>query len=366
MRYKFLILFVALLGLSAMSQNITNRYSFFVAGHSYGAPGVNNPGFHPPFKNKFKFIQNRAEIKFGVLTGDIVSANPIAKDWDEIDAEIESLGLPVYFAVGNHDMEDRPLFESRYDSTYYHFIYNNDLFIILDPNLDGWNITGTQLEFLESVLSSNSEKVSNIFVFFHQILWKESNNAFNYIKWNSSAGRDNTINFWSRIEPLFNSLNNEVIMFAGDLGASWASDVSYDKYDNITLISSGMGHEDGENFIVVNIDTNNLIDFDLICLSDTNLNCLGELIDYQMVDQVNNSSNSFFYPNPIGDELNASIRGFNNPTLQLFTLHGVLIFEKKVSNEPNQTINTSNIPKGFYLGRLFDKKNQILIKLYKE
>ena len=27
-------------------------YSFFVAGHVYGKPGVDNAGFHPPFKQK--------------------------------------------------------------------------------------------------------------------------------------------------------------------------------------------------------------------------------------------------------------------------------------------------------------------------
>ena len=82
------------------------------------------------------------------MTGDIVFPFPNAQDWDEIDAEIDTLDLPIYFTVGNHDMENCPLFESRCGIAYFDFIYNNDLFIVLDPDIDGWNITGSQLLFL--------------------------------------------------------------------------------------------------------------------------------------------------------------------------------------------------------------------------
>lgn len=146
MRFKLLVIFILLFSINL--KTIYAQYSFFVAGHTYGQPGINNEGFHPPFKEKFEYIQSRGEIVFGVLTGDIVKPNPTEQDWDEIDADIIELGLPVYFAVGNHDMENRPLFESRYGITYYHFIYNSDLFIVLDPNIDGWNISGEQLVFL--------------------------------------------------------------------------------------------------------------------------------------------------------------------------------------------------------------------------
>ena len=36
---------------------------------------------------------------------------------------------------------------------------------------------------------------------------------------NSINQRYNTINFWSEIEPLFNSIKSKVYMFAGDVGA---------------------------------------------------------------------------------------------------------------------------------------------------
>ena len=137
-----------------------NNYSFFVAGHSYGSPSVNSKGLHPPLKNKSPYLQSRLEIEFGVLTGDIVEQPSIAS-WDSVDADINALGLPVYFAPGNHDMINRPLYESRYGDSYYHFLHHNDLFIILDPNIDGWNISGAQFSYLDSLLNSTSPLVDN-------------------------------------------------------------------------------------------------------------------------------------------------------------------------------------------------------------
>ncbi|WP_340113440.1 metallophosphoesterase family protein [Maribellus mangrovi] len=257
-------------------------YSFFVAGHTYGKPGINNIGLHPPFKEKFGYIKSREEIKLGFLTGDIVPL-PSPEDWDEVDDDITSLGLPVYFAVGNHDMKDRELYESRYGSTYFSFFYNTDLFIVLDPNLDNWNISGEQLVFLKETVHSNSHSVDNIFVFFHQLLWRENDNIYKEIKPNSFEGRSDTINFWSEIEPLFNELENQVYMFAGDIGgAAWSSDFMYDRFDNISLIASGMGEGPGDNFVITNVHSDKSVTYDLICLSDSTLNCFGDLTDYRL------------------------------------------------------------------------------------
>lgn len=361
---------IFLFGIYSYGQNDSVLYSFFVAGHTYGKPGVNNQGFHPPFKQKFNYIHSRPEIELGVLTGDIVSPNPISQDWDEIDADIELLGIPIYFAVGNHNMENRPLFESRYGITYYYFIYQNDLFIVLDPNIDEWNISNEQLEFLQDVVNDNASSTDNIYVFFHQILWKEADNQFNYIYWNSSAGRGDTVNFWTEVEPIFRSLPNEVIMFAGDLGTSWSTDVTYDHYDNITLIASGMGDEDGENFIIVNVDSCKSVHYDLICLSDTNINCLGMLTDYLVVDEIKGpksiAENTHLYPNPSDSYITISQEVLSNTTIQLFNIQGVLILEEKFNGKLKHTIDVEHIPNGIYLVKIMNDLNQSTIKLIKE
>ncbi|MFT5122318.1 MAG: hypothetical protein ACI9QL_004940 [Candidatus Omnitrophota bacterium] len=287
MKLNLILAVVMASGMISYGQNPATPYSFFVAGHTYGEPGVDNVGFHPPFRQKFGYLQSRPEIAFGVLTGDIVFTST-AQNWDEVDADIESLNLPVYFAVGNHDISvgSRALFEDRYGSTYYSFTHQNDLFIVLDPNLNKWRITGAQLIFLRGILADKAADADNIYVFFHQILWREDDNPFSYIQWNSDAGRATSINFWTDVAPLFYDLPNKVWMFAGDLGAAWTTNVTYDQYKNLTFIATGMGDQDGENFIVVNVADDKSVEYDLICLSDTNTACLGSLESHLEVQYI--------------------------------------------------------------------------------
>ena len=257
-------------------------YSFFIAGHTYGSPGVDNDGLHPAFKNKFDLIQNDGHIDFGVLTGDIVITGTV-QNWNEVDGDVIDLGLPVYFAAGNHDITDRALFESRYGQTYYSFVHQSDLFIVLDPNIDSWNISGVQLEFLENVLNTDAQNVNNIFVLFHQLLWWEPDNIYQNVVLNSFAGRADTINFWNDIEPLFNELAKPVHMFAGDVGAyNTGSEFMYHQYENITLIASGMGGNVRDNFIIIDVHEDASVSYRLIALNSPDISALGDIEDYTL------------------------------------------------------------------------------------
>jgi len=354
-----LVLQLALIGLFAQAQSCSDPYSFFVAGHVYGAIGTNNIGVHPPFKDKFPYIQSRPEIEFGVFTGDIVSSNPTAQDWDEIDADIKDLGIPVHFVAGNHEVRNLALFEARYGDTYFDFTYNKDLFIVLDANIDGWSITGDQLEYLENVVSEKASSSDNVFVFFHQILWRDYDNEFNYITWNSNEGRIDPVNFWPTVIPIFEAISNDVYMFAGDLGAGWSSEVSYDRYHNITFIASGMGELERDNFVVVNVDSDNVVNYDLICLNGPELFCLGELTDYLTVDITTSTEaeekidTPFIYPNPANRFIRVSINQAS--LLQLYDTKGALILEETCDEISNGQINVAQLQKGLYTARLTDK-----------
>lgn len=256
------------------------EYSFFVAGHTYGASGIDNIGLHPPMHAKLDFIKSDSLMEFGVLTGDIViSGNN--QNWNEVDSSLALLEMPVYFAAGNHDLTDRPLYESRYGSTYYSFEKHGDLFIVLDPNLDNWNISGDQLVFLQNTLNEKAANSKNIYVFFHQLLWWTPDNIYKNVKANTVADRDPNMNFWTEIEPLFNTLPNKVIMFAGDVGKSTTvTPYMYHQYDNITFIASGMGNGVTDNFVIVDVWSNKSVTYRLISLNTAEMSALGELTDY--------------------------------------------------------------------------------------
>ena len=285
---KYFVLFSVLMLASCGKDDLETlevspiSHSFFIAGHTYGSPGVDNEGLHPAFKNKFNLIQNDESVDFGILTGDIVITGT-EQNWNEVDVDLNELGLPVYFAAGNHDMTDRALFESRYGQTYYSFVHQSDLFIVLDPNIDEWNISGDQLQFLQGVLNDEVQNINNIFVFFHQLLWWAPNNIYQNVSLNSLAGRADTINFWNEIEPLFNGLSKPVHMFAGDVGAfNTGSEFMYHKYDNITLIASGMGGNVRDNFIIIDVHEDASVSYRLIALNASNDFALGDLLDYEL------------------------------------------------------------------------------------
>jgi len=263
-----LFVLLIVIGFTQCKEPIDSGYSFFVAGHTYGKPSVNNKGFHPPFKAKFDVINNDANIDFGVLTGDVVIYGT-PQCWDDVDADIALLNMPVYFAVGNHDMKNRSLFESRYGDTYQSFIHKDDLFIILDPNLDHWNISGKQLEFLKASLENIHEKVANIYVFFHQVLWWKQDIENEAFILNSLQDRADTINFYDEVEPLFRDLSNPVFMFAGDVGAAMKSNGYYYRKDtNITYVASGMGGRINPTFVIVDVDANKEVSLRVIPLDD--------------------------------------------------------------------------------------------------
>jgi len=257
-------------------------YSFYVAGHTYGKPGVNNIGFHPPFKDKFDWLNELEFLDFGILTGDIVLSGT-EQNWNEIDEDLKLLEDQVYFAAGNHDMTDRPLYESRYGKSYQSFVHNKDLFVLLDPNIDEWNISGVQLDFLKNTLNDNANDVDNIYVFFHQLLWWSPDNIYQNVCFNSLAGRADMINFWDEVEPLFNALPNPTYMFAGDVGAfNDGCEFMYHSYDNITFVASGMGGEVRDNIIIAEVHEDKSTSLKLIAINGNDLDALGKLEDYEL------------------------------------------------------------------------------------
>jgi hypothetical protein len=229
------------------------HYSFFVAGHTYGEPGAEFLGPHPPFREFFPQINDRSP-DLGVFTGDIVPLGTPG-NWDAVDVALTELASPVHFVVGNHDMTNRSLFVSRYGPTYYSFEYAGDLYVILDGELDLCNILGEQMEFLQQAL--NGTDAQNVFVFVHKLIWIAEDTPYYVLhdKINNTQGYDYQSNFWTEVEPLLHDLDAQVYVIAGDVGVAWAMPLFYESYDNVTLIASGMGGAVEENFLIFDVDS---------------------------------------------------------------------------------------------------------------
>ena len=239
------------------------KYSFFVAGHTYGTPLLPPKlGLHNSFVNHIPFINNYNKMNFGILTGDIVN-QPTQQFWDSARKQIDNLTMPIHIAAGNHDRG--PVFESLYES-YYSYELHGDLFIILNSN--GWKIINDQKLFLEQIIKTKAASVKNIFVFTHELIWWSPTNIFKNIKINYLPNYPGTTNYWEDIFPIFDTLSNNVTFFAGDIGATdHVTPYMYYKKENITYIANGMGSGDNDNIIVVEVDYNDQPNYKLYGLN---------------------------------------------------------------------------------------------------
>ncbi len=346
------MLLVLVSGLSRVQgQSTDTLYSFFVAGHVYGEPGVNNKGVHPPFKEAFPLLRAQNHLAMGFLTGDIVSPFPTAKDWDEVEADLQELPFPVHLVVGNHDMENRPEFEARYGQTWYHLLHENDLFIVLDADLDGWSIRGAQLAYLKQVLSDLGPKADQVFVFTHQLIWHAPDNVFNYIGLNSGAGRSEPLNFWTEVAPLFEALQKPVTFFAGDIGVVWASKVTSDQMRSFRFVASGMGSPSGDNLVLVHVDARKALHFEVVCLGDTAINCFGKVEDFNrrhFSEQFDNPSFAI-YPNPAAEQVNIWVEEAGDWELRLIDMQGQALLEKRFESTRFGALAVATLPRGIYL-----------------
>ena len=70
-----------------------------------------------------------------LIEGGTEDETQLAKEWASFDERASRVAAPVFRVGGNHDLTNqvmRDFWEARYGSRYYHFIYKNVLFLVLD------------------------------------------------------------------------------------------------------------------------------------------------------------------------------------------------------------------------------------------
>ncbi|MFT5337672.1 MAG: hypothetical protein ACI9YL_001677 [Luteibaculaceae bacterium] len=339
----------------------TLDYSFFLAGHTYGKPSVLSVGLHPPFLDIFPYLMSRPEIEFGALLGDIAAFHPNAESWDNAEEELDTLGIPVHFVPGNHDMYDEAEYYSRYEP-FYSFKHKSDLIIVLHPYFTGWNIAGEQWDFLEQTLQTQASSSRNIFIFFHQLLWYSESNAYKEYEPNSLDGRDASINFWSEFIPLLLSYPNEFVLAAGDIGATnKPKQFMYDKWNNIQFIATGMGNSVDDNIVIANVYTSGVMDFEIICLEDPALFCLGNLEDYAITYIPFTSQPELSittYPNPAKDNIWIENPHSEDLHVRVFSLTGIIYETRTIPKWSKTKVATKDFPRGMLQIQVVSEQGQ--------
>ncbi|MGH0029649.1 MAG: metallophosphoesterase family protein, partial [Myxococcota bacterium] len=126
---------------------------------------------------------------FVVSVGDLVEGytedpGEIAAQWDEVDAMLERLDAPFFYAAGNHDFSNEAMardWHARRGPSYYHFLYQDVLFLVLnseifpgvgrrDGVIGGPDVQADQLAYAREVLAAHRD-ARWTFVVIHRPLW---------------------------------------------------------------------------------------------------------------------------------------------------------------------------------------------------
>lgn len=262
-------------------------YKFFLAGHVYGRPGADTLGLYAPFRSKLEILRAEGGLRFGVLLGD--SLETLSPERIEaLKEDLKAIPVPVHLAPGNHESTSAAhteIFTKNFNRTTYFFREADDLHIILDTNVDGWEIVGAQLEFLKATLRDEAARAARIFIHQHNVIWYDQNihyrKLFPNSFWGWQHGRLST-NFWSTIVPLLLNVEKPVYVFAGDINAfPNFTPAYYEKIGKLHLVATGMEGGAADNFLIVTVpkDVTAPVSFELVSLSDER-SALGKLEDY--------------------------------------------------------------------------------------
>lgn len=124
---------------------------------------------------------NLLQPQFVMTVGDLIEGyttkEDVAKDeWTEFDGYLKKLEMPFFYTAGNHDLANKmqvTMWGERYGKRYYHFVYKNTLFLVLNSENppDGINTIDTeQQEWVARTLAANAA-VRWTFVFLHRPMW---------------------------------------------------------------------------------------------------------------------------------------------------------------------------------------------------
>lgn len=226
-------------------------YTFVAAGHAYGNSETWTSSVYPPLLIQLDSLCKVRPIDQLILTGDVV-AHPTEENWETVRAELDSLPLKEWnIAPGNHDISAY-MDEHIQDVKYMSSRHAHSLFLLLNTTRAGWTVDTAQQRFIaENLVGLDS--INQVFVFSHQLWWLKNPPAeydLDSLRPNSFALFDGETSFWDDAFPLFDSLDQEIFFFAGDMGCHESLAGYYeDHYAGYHFYGSGMGGAVEDNFI---------------------------------------------------------------------------------------------------------------------
>ena len=154
---------------------------------------------------------NLLQPEFVMSVGDLIEGynedvNILNFEWDEFNQKIKPLNMRFFYIPGNHDITNRvmaELWEQRFGRSYYHFVYNDVLFLCLNTeDTKKETISPAQIEWVEEILSHHTD-VRWTMVFMHKPLWQYE---MNYAERGSKKSTG-----WLKVEALLKDRKHTVL-----------------------------------------------------------------------------------------------------------------------------------------------------------
>ena len=115
-------------------KNEPDEFQFVIIGDRTG--GANVEGTFEIAMDQINLLQPEFVINVGdVIEGYSDDKAALNAEWDEFDGMLKKLEMPFFRTSGNHDIANdtaQQVWLERHGATYYDFVYNNVLFIVLD------------------------------------------------------------------------------------------------------------------------------------------------------------------------------------------------------------------------------------------
>ncbi len=113
--------------------NQPEQFSFAVISDLYGGE---RPGIFQTAVDQVNLLHPEFILTVGdLIDGGTEDTVTLAREWDHFDERAQKLKAPLFYTGGNHDLTNvtmRNFWEDRYGVRYYHFLYKNVLFLVMD------------------------------------------------------------------------------------------------------------------------------------------------------------------------------------------------------------------------------------------
>ena len=114
--------------------NDPDNFQFVIIGDRTG--GANVEGTFKLAIDQINLLQPEFVINVGdKIEGYSDDKAELNAEWDELDGLLKKLEMPFFRVPGNHDIANKTaqaVYRERHGATYYYFVYNDTLFLVLD------------------------------------------------------------------------------------------------------------------------------------------------------------------------------------------------------------------------------------------